>query len=272
MSEHLYVVCKGCGFTQSITYLAEDKPEPAELVVVRYDRPRSDDNNQRRHDGVLRRPASRGDSHVRLRNSDRTGDYGVHIMPKLKPIGATKSCTRCKTVLPATAEFFNRRAERPSGLHSWCKTCCAEANKKWVAENRNQYLQYHRDKNVNRAEERRLYNAVYYLTHLDECRARSQRQRRDNPEAVRVYAQNRRARELNAVGSHTQIDIDAQRDRQKDKCFYCGKRLNGKYHIDHVVPLSLGGSNGPENIVIACPECNLSKSAKHPMDFAGLLF
>jgi 5-methylcytosine-specific restriction endonuclease McrA len=33
----------------------------------------------------------------------------------------------------------------------------------------------------------------------------------------------------------------------------------------------LGGSNGPENIVIACPHCNQSKNAKHPMDFCGRL-
>lgn len=42
-------------------------------------------------------------------------------------------------------------------------------------------------------------------------------------------------------------------------------------HIDHVWPLSKGGSNGPENLVLACAECNLRKSAKTPMEFAGVL-
>lgn len=44
------------------------------------------------------------------------------------------------------------------------------------------------------------------------------------------------------------------------------------YHVDHVVPISLGGSDGPENLVLTCPNCNHRKHAKHPMDFAGVLF
>jgi len=38
------------------------------------------------------------------------------------------------------------------------------------------------------------------------------------------------------------------------------------------MPVILGGSNGPANIVAACPHCNQRKAAKHPMDFAGILF
>jgi 5-methylcytosine-specific restriction endonuclease McrA len=36
-----------------------------------------------------------------------------------------------------------------------------------------------------------------------------------------------------------------------------------------VVPLVLGGGNGPENIVVCCPNCNLKKHSKHPMEFCG---
>jgi len=50
------------------------------------------------------------------------------------------------------------------------------------------------------------------------------------------------------------------------------RRIDGGYHVDHVTPLVLDGSNGPENFVIACAACNLCKGAKHPMDFAGILF
>jgi 5-methylcytosine-specific restriction endonuclease McrA len=49
------------------------------------------------------------------------------------------------------------------------------------------------------------------------------------------------------------------------------RRSTSGYHVDHVTPLALEGSDGPENIVLACSHCNQSKGAKHPMDFAGVM-
>jgi hypothetical protein len=76
----------------------------------------------------------------------------------------------------------------------------------------------------------------------------------------------------NAPGTHTAEDVQAQYDRQKGRCYYCHKKLDDKYHIDHVIPLAKGGSDGPENLVVACQFCNLSKHDKHPMDFDGRMF
>ena len=67
-------------------------------------------------------------------------------------------------------------------------------------------------------------------------------------------------------------DVAAQRTRQKGRCYWCGEKTGRHYHVDHVVPLIKGGSNGPENLVIACAACNLSKKDRHPMDFAGRMF
>lgn len=47
---------------------------------------------------------------------------------------------------------------------------------------------------------------------------------------------------------------------QRGRCYYCNKKVRDTYHVDHVVPLSQGGEDSPDNLVIACPECNLSKS------------
>lgn len=48
-------------------------------------------------------------------------------------------------------------------------------------------------------------------------------------------------------------------------CCYCPARAT---HLDHVVPLSKGGSDTESNIVPACAKCNLSKGAKSLADWA----
>jgi len=44
------------------------------------------------------------------------------------------------------------------------------------------------------------------------------------------------------------------------KCVYCGKTPpQAELHIDHIIPVSRGGTNAAENLVAACPECNYGK-------------
>lgn len=77
----------------------------------------------------------------------------------------------------------------------------------------------------------------------------------------------RRAREAGAEGSFTKENVLEIFNRQKGKCAECKINLE-KYHIDHVMPLSLGGSNWPTNLQILCKTCNQKKHAKHPIDWA----
>lgn len=78
----------------------------------------------------------------------------------------------------------------------------------------------------------------------------------------RVHRERRRSQKLASKGHYTAQDIQEQYNRQRESCYYCRKKLHKKYHIDHVAPLSKGGSNDIHNIVLACPSCNLSKSDK----------
>jgi hypothetical protein len=52
--------------------------------------------------------------------------------------------------------------------------------------------------------------------------------------------------------------------RQEGCCFWCGSPLAGLAHRDHVDPLARGGANDVSNLVMACPPCNLDKSASDP--------
>jgi len=48
-------------------------------------------------------------------------------------------------------------------------------------------------------------------------------------------------------------------------CRYCGARApDVELTVDHVVPVALGGGDGPENLVTACADCNAGKSSSSP--------
>jgi 5-methylcytosine-specific restriction endonuclease McrA len=46
-------------------------------------------------------------------------------------------------------------------------------------------------------------------------------------------------------------------ENQEHSCAYCMVTLTDKFHIEHILPLSFGGSNNASNLCIACPTCNL---------------
>ena len=59
--------------------------------------------------------------------------------------------------------------------------------------------------------------------------------------------------------------------RDAFQCRYCGcTPENNPLHVDHVVPVAIGGSDDLENLVTACPSCNRGKGANvlppHPPD------
>ena len=93
-----------------------------------------------------------------------------------------------------------------------------------------------------------------------------------NPEKISAQGSNRRARKKNAEGRHTAADIQAIFEKQQGLCSNCQTKLfkSGaeKHHVDHIMPLALGGSNWPSNLQCLCPFCNLSKGAKHPYEWA----
>lgn len=79
---------------------------------------------------------------------------------------------------------------------------------------------------------------------------------------------NRRALKIGAGGRFTAIQVSALYQAQRGRCVSCRGKLGDSYHRDHVVPLSLGGSNDISNIQLLCESCNLSKGAKDPIVWA----
>ncbi len=200
-----------------------------------------------------------------------------------------RRCTKCLREFPETAEFFHHSQTGKNNLRSWCKECSTIYTSEYLSGNptdKDAKSEYDRQHYLEHREEVKARAREYHQEHKEECNCKSrarhharkeeanERTRQwflDHPEAKNAYEMNRRARKRNNGGTHTGEDRLAQFDRQKGKCYYCSAKLGDDWQIDHVMPLSLGGSNGPENLVACCKKCNMSKKAKHPMDFAGIL-
>ncbi|HRH80125.1 MAG TPA: HNH endonuclease signature motif containing protein [Thiobacillaceae bacterium] len=86
-------------------------------------------------------------------------------------------------------------------------------------------------------------------------------------EAYRIVKERRNTTLSANGGSHTTEEIEGLFLAQKGCCYYCAKSLKGesgerRYHRDHYVPVIEGGDNSIENIVLACPECNIDKGGE----------
>jgi 5-methylcytosine-specific restriction endonuclease McrA len=136
-----------------------------------------------------------------------------------------------------------------------------------------------------------LYDKARYAANSEHIRVRASlnhkinRQRRaelgkrwavKNPLARRAIsiAYKARRRQQEGGGDSTAKIFAWERAAQK-VCYWCNCKCPKNYHIDHYKPLSKGGKHEVANLVVACPRCNLIKSAKDPYEFAqsvGRLF
>ena len=98
-----------------------------------------------------------------------------------------------------------------------------------------------------------------------------QRWRKANPEAYRAQVQTRKALMANAEGRHTADDLKALLKQQNSRCGYCRKSIKTTWTVDHIQPLSRGGTNWITNIQLLCLSCNTSKQDADPLEFARRL-
>jgi hypothetical protein len=157
-----------------------------------------------------------------------------------------KICEHCKTQIPSS---LNRKTS--------CSTECAFQISHLKRKQRNFLNREDLNKKKN---EWRINN----LEKSRESVRRSMRKRRSTEGAVkREVARYRSLRKKSKVFLFTSRDDKRLLARQNNRCAYCDCLLTAKTkNLDHVLPVSRGGSYGIANLVYACQSCNSSKSNK----------
>ena len=206
-----------------------------------------------------------------------------------------KTCTKCGETKPTTE--FGKHVRRPDGLNDRCKECSNAAqsayraanpdkvkscNAAWRAANPEQdkarkaawraanHNKVKSSKEAWRAankDKERDRRSVYRAAHLDKEKANAAAWRAANKEVRRIYEQNRRARKRASGGKLSPGLADRLFKLQRGKCACCHVSIEDGNHLDHVIPLALEGPNEDWNMQLLCGPCNLSKNAKHPVEF-----
>jgi hypothetical protein len=138
----------------------------------------------------------------------------------LPPALHERVCVRCGEMKPAAA-FHKAKGRWP---RSWCKECSAQAKSDWAITNAERIKQY----------------------------------KREHPHYGAVAGAVRRARLAEATIER--IDRALVIARDNDTCYICGaKPLGFNLTLDHVIPLSKGGTHSADNLRVACRACNARK-------------
>jgi 5-methylcytosine-specific restriction endonuclease McrA len=185
-----------------------------------------------------------------------------------------KRCKKCGEKFPATSEFFyeHRRRGRVE-LRTRCKPCILKQCHEYGKNNADTVREYnlrrakteHHREIIRKAQERYRAKPEYRLK--DRKQYRRTVSTPEGREKIRVKVRRRRARINGSTRHHTVADIRTALEVQNNLCFYCRADISASYTVDHLIPLIRGGSDGPENIVMACASCNFRKADRTPEEF-----
>lgn len=165
-----------------------------------------------------------------------------------------KVCRRCGEAKPLRE--FHRTKQNKDGHSGACKPCVSAYVIEWqrrypekMAAKAARYREKNRERLSRRGKEMRLKEP-------ERLAANRQRYLAKKPFAVTDACRRRRAKLKNAprVEKYDSLDI-ANRDGWK--CHICGKKVHRRQlSMDHLVPLSRGGDDTPQNVALAHRTCN----------------
>jgi 5-methylcytosine-specific restriction endonuclease McrA len=190
------------------------------------------------------------------------------------------TCVMCDFEKQRSDPWHKKNPERHLARGRAWASANPEKRKAWAAAHREELSAYYKRRNqAIDPEVRRAKKRAWYEKNREAAIEYTARWVRDNPEQNKttkeIVAHRRRARILGTSGTHTPADLRAILQAQGHRCIYCRADLKKtKRHLDHIVPLSRGGSNDRTNLQYTCGPCNLRKAARDPIDFArelGLL-
>lgn len=162
-------------------------------------------------------------------------------------IAPLKSC-RCGNSYPATPEFFYRNKGNKDGFCSLCKPCANDARREWRRQNPDK-----------RAEQDKRYQQ----RHPDAIRKHQLRHYKTDSYIIKTKTDraNAIAKKANAFGRLSKSQLRALWSIQEGRCAYSGEPITlATADLDHIYPISAGGTNTLGNVMFVKRIFNFRKS------------
>ena len=173
-----------------------------------------------------------------------------------------KCCTKCRIV--KKLYLFNKNNSAADGHTTQCKECQSSNAKKSYkkVKHKKEYKKYYQEhKEAKQAQSRR-----YYQEHKDELKIKHAKYRATKAGKNAMHkAHSKRAESIRSnQGIPYKREMVIERDRQGGTdpiCYLCGELITtGALHLDHVIPVVMGGLDCFSNIACVHDACNLRKT------------
>lgn len=135
--------------------------------------------------------------------------------------------------------------------------------------NRETVLERQKEFYKNNPDLRRKKDKKYREKNREKIRSSNRKRRYElkdiHPEILkfRDFNQRHKKRAVYDDGTISIDSLDSLFEKQKHKCAYCGKNLVGiDKTLDHIFPLSKGGSHSIKNVQYLCRSCNSRKGTR----------
>lgn len=141
-------------------------------------------------------------------------------------------------------------------------------DKRYQEKNKEKIKSRRKEQYSQNSEKIRASNKKYYETNADKCKAQKREYCKLNRDRVRLSEKAIEHKRRSAKGKLTAADVELCIDEANGHCVYCGREFCRKeLQIDHVIPLTRGGYNSPDNVIASCGRCNKRKRNKTPLEF-----
>lgn len=175
----------------------------------------------------------------------------------------SRSCSRCGEI--KALELFS--PGRPGKFRAYCKPCGAAYTKLWGQANSEKRTQLRQDWAIANPKKMAEYKRIWATRNLVKSRASAASWRRRNKALVNAWTAAYRARKAGSCGSFTLAEWKDLVAKFGGVCVGCLQTL--PLTVDHVRPLSKGGTSFIENIQPLCLSCN-SRKRDQEIDYRPL--